>query len=83
MNLFKTNPTTTEAWKMLLKKGQDIGSTKIIDLFDSSNNRLEKFSIEFDNMFLDFSKNIIDSETFDLLLKLSEDCQIKKNIKEY
>ncbi len=81
MNLFKTNPTTTEAWKMLLKKGQDIGSTKIIDLFDSSNNRLEKFSIEFDNMFLDFSKNIIDSETFDLLLKLSEDCQIKKNIK--
>ena len=32
-------------------------------------------------MFLDFSKNIIDSETFDLLLKLSEDCQIKKNIK--
>ena len=51
MNLFKTNPTTTEAWKMLLKKGQDIGSTKIIDLFDSSNNRLEKFSIEFDKFF--------------------------------
>ena len=51
MSLSKINPKNTEAWKMLLKKGQDIGSTKIIDLFDSSNNRLEKFSIEFETCF--------------------------------
>ena len=81
MSLSKINPKNTEAWKMLIKKREEIAGIQIIDLFDSSKNRIEKFSIEFDNMFLDFSKNIINDETFELLLKLCEDCELKKNIK--
>ena len=81
MSLSKINPQNTEAWKMLIKQREEIASIQIIDLFDSSKNRIEKFSIEFDNMFLDFSKNIINDETFKLLLKLCEDCELKKNIK--
>ena len=81
MSLSKINPKKTEAWKMLIKKREEIAGIQIIDLFDSSKNRIENFSIEFDNMFLDFSKNIINDETFELLLKLCEDCELKKNIK--
>ena len=81
MSLSKINPKKTEAWKMLIKKREEIAGIQIIDLFDSSKNRIENFSIEFDNMFLDFSKNIIDDETFELLIKLCEDCELKKNIK--
>ena len=80
MSISKTNPTMTEAWKMLIKKKKELAGLKIIELFDSSKNRLEKFSIDLDNVFLDFSKNIIDEETFELLLKLCEDCELKKNI---
>ena len=81
MSLSKINPKNTEAWKMLIKKREEIAGIQIIDLFDSSKNRIERFSIEFDKMFLDFSKNIINDETFELLLKLCEDCELKKNIK--
>ena len=81
MSLSKINPKNTEAWKMLIEKREEIAGIQIIDLFDSSKNRIEKFSIEFDKMFLDFSKNIINDETFELLLKLCEDCELKKNIK--
>ena len=80
MSLSKINPTMTPTWKMLLKKSEELVDTKIIDLFANSNNRIEEFSIDFENMFLDFSKNIIDKETFELLLKLCENCKLKKNI---
>ena len=59
MSLSKINPTKTKAWKALLKKKLELDGTKIIDLFDSTNDRLKKFSINYDNLFLDFSKNII------------------------
>ena len=81
MSLSKINPTKTKAWKALLKKKLELDGAKIIDLFDSTNNRLKKFSINFDNLFLDFSKNIIDDKTFDLLLELCEECELEKNIK--
>ena len=80
MSLSKINPTMTPAWKMLLKKSEELVDAKIIDLFANSNNRIEEFSIDFENMFLDFSKNIIDKETFELLLKLCENCILKKSI---
>ena len=63
MSLSKINPKNTEAWKMLTKKREEIAGIQIIDLFDYSKNRTEKFSIEFDKMFLDFSKNIINLTT--------------------
>ncbi len=68
MSLSKINPTMTPAWKMLLKKSEELVDTKIIDLFANSNNRIEEFSIDFENMFLDFSKNIIDKKNILLFL---------------
>ena len=71
MSLSKINPTKTKAWKALLKKKLELDGTKIMDLFDSTNDRLKKFSINFDNLFLDFSKNIIDDKTFSLHTSLA------------
>ena len=47
MSLSKINPTKTKAWKALLKKKLELDGVKIIDLFDSTNDRLKKFSINF------------------------------------
>ena len=47
MSLSKINPTKTKAWKALLKKKLELDGAKIIDLFDSTNDRLKKFSINF------------------------------------
>ena len=42
MSLSKINPKNTEAWKMLIKKREEIAGIQIIDLFDSSKNRIKK-----------------------------------------
>jgi glucose-6-phosphate isomerase len=42
-------------------------------LFAQDNERFHKFSIELPNMLLDYSKNLIDSETLDALLALAEE----------
>lgn len=50
------------------------------DLFNSDNKRFETFSIKFDDLFLDYSKNKINSETIELLLKLAHEANLKNNI---
>jgi hypothetical protein len=43
MSLSKINPKNTEAWKMLIKKREELAGIQIIDLFDSSKNRIKNF----------------------------------------
>ena len=54
----------------LKAKYATIYDRKITTLFDSA--RVGRFSIEIDGLFFDYSKTNIDSETKDLLLKLTK-----------
>lgn len=52
------------------------------DLFAQDPDRFQKFSIRLDEILFDYSKNIINQKTLQLLLQLAEDCQLKEAIHE-
>lgn len=66
--------TLTEApeWRALADHHREIASRHMRDLFAEDPQRFAKFSLEFDGMLVDFSKNRITERTLDLLLNLAE-----------
>ncbi len=79
--LSKINPTTTQAW-LLLKRHyeEEMQRTHMRDLFKKDADRFKKFSLSFEDILFDYSKNIISSKTLQLLLQLANDCKLKEAI---
>lgn len=77
----KINPTNTQAW-FLLKKHHDeeMNRKHMRDLFATDKERFNKFSIQFQDILFDYSKNIINQKTLQLLLQLAEECHLKEAI---
>jgi len=77
--LSKINPTQTNSWKAL---DEHFGNNdfELRTLFQYNPNRFEEFSIKKDNFLFDYSKNLIDSRTKELLLNLAEECHLKDAI---
>jgi len=77
--LSKINPTQTNSWKALDEHfgGNDFD---LRTLFHYNPNRFNEFSLQNDNYLFDYSKNLIDSRTKDLLLQLAEESQLKDAI---
>jgi len=67
---------TLASWKKLQQLAQDKKSQHMNTLFAEDSERFNKFSIELPNMLLDYSKNLIDSETLDALLALAEETKV-------
>ncbi len=78
----KINPTSTESWQKLISHHKDISHTPIKDLFATDKDRFEKFSLKFEDILLDYSKNLITDETLKILIGLANDCGLKKAIEE-
>ena len=77
----KINPTRTDAWKKLKKHHQELKNIQIKDLFKSDTRRFQKFSLTFEEMIVDFSKNRITKETINLLLELAKETNLEAEIK--
>jgi len=78
----KINPTKTKSWKKLENHFREIKSVQIKDLFDQDPQRFNKFSLKFDDILVDFSKNIITEKTLKLLLGLAEEVDLKDAIEK-
>ncbi|HEX3023812.1 MAG TPA: glucose-6-phosphate isomerase [Chitinophagaceae bacterium] len=79
--LAKINPTNTQAWILLKKHFEEEMSRKQIkDLFAADKERFQKFSVTLDEIVFDYSKNIINPKTLQLLLQLAEECKLKDAI---
>ena len=50
------------------------------DLFTQDSNRFTKFSIDSGDLLFDYSKNLITSDTINLLIKLAEECGVKQAV---
>lgn len=50
------------------------------DLFQEDNNRFESFQVSLNDILIDYSKNIITSETMSLLLELAREVELKESI---
>jgi glucose-6-phosphate isomerase len=81
MALKNINPTTTNAWKELTKHFNDIQNINIKNL-DKEVNRKEDFSLIFDDLSVDFSKNRITKETIQLLVDLAKEVDLKDAIEK-
>lgn len=75
----KNNPTQLKSWKTLenIKKNQSFDLRK---LFKEDPGRAEKFSVSFDDIFLDYSKNLIDENVMKTLFSLAEEAGLKEGI---
>ncbi len=83
MGLAKINPTHTKAWQKLQAHFNTIKNTHMSDLFAQDKSRANTFSIQWEDFYLDFSKNRITSETFKLLLDLAKEVKLKEAIECY
>jgi glucose-6-phosphate isomerase len=57
------NPTETRSWKKLVEHFEKTKKTHMSTLFGEDPKRFEKFSIRFNDILVDFSKNNIAGET--------------------
>jgi len=80
--LKKINPTQTKAWSDLLKHYEDMKKVHMRDLFQEDPDRFTRFSIRFNDILVDYSKNIITEETIRLLIKLAEECYLNDAIEK-
>ncbi|MCH8217508.1 MAG: glucose-6-phosphate isomerase [Planctomycetes bacterium] len=71
--LRRANPTQTEAWKKLSLHYQAFKDVEMKDLFAQDPTRFSRFSLQFEEILVDYSKNRLSQETFDLLLQLASE----------
>ncbi len=80
--LNRQNPTRTKAWKKLEAHFQLLKDRHMKGLFAEQPGRFERFSIQFEDMLVDFSKNRITEQTLQLLLELAEECRLRESIEQ-
>ena len=70
--------TDSAAWQALQSHYETLRHTHMRDLFSADPQRFEKFSLRFNDLLLDYSKNIVTSKTMDLLTKLARQAQLRE-----
>jgi len=75
------NFTETQAYKYLADHFIDINSKNMKQLFAEDPERFQKFTILFDDILLDYSKNRINDTTIALLVQLAKECKLDEAIK--
>ncbi len=74
------NPTTTAAWKELESYFKTFKGKQMKDLFANDPKRFQKYSLKFEDILVDFSKNNIDDHVFSLMMQLARECRLKDAI---
>lgn len=75
--LQKTDPASKRIWNILESHFYEV-SDGLQDLFTPD--RFEKFSLMFNDLFVDYSKTHVNETTIKLLIKLAEECHVKESI---
>ncbi len=72
----------TKEWSELQIHYKQMQNIKMKELFDDDKERFTKFSLQFNDILFDYSKNVIDNSTIELLIKLAETANLKSKIKQ-
>ena len=83
MALKSINPTQTAVWQKLQNHFQEIKNVSMKTMFAADANRTQKFNLQWNDFLLDYSKNRINQETQNLLLKLANEVDLKSAIAAY
>ena len=74
--------TTLPAWSALQAHHQQISNLHLRDLFDRESDRFDRFSLQFNELLLDYSKNRVTDETLGLLTSLATECHLDDAIRK-
>lgn len=83
MALPKINPTSTKAWANLNTHFSKLKDKNLRELFSEDSSRADKFTIRWNDFLVDYSKNLMDEETFKSLLQLASETKLKEGIDSY
>ena len=83
MALAQINPTVTEAWEKLTQHHVQISNTSLKEMFANDSQRAEKFHIQWQDFLVDYSKNILNQDTINLLLNLAKEVKLEEAISQY
>src|SRR5476651_839982 len=74
----KINFTQTKAYTYLSDHFDKVSTIHLKDLFKNDKDRFSKFSVQFEDILLDYSKNRVDEETLALLVQCAKECMLKE-----
>jgi glucose-6-phosphate isomerase len=80
MSFPKINPTNTVAWNKLAKHFGSFKNAKMQELFSKDPSRAERMHIEWQDFYVDYSKNRVNDETMMRLLQLADEVQLRSAI---
>jgi len=80
--LKRVNPTKAAGWRNLTEHFKKIKNIHMKDLFAEDPARFKTFSIRFNDILVDYSKNKITKETMKLLLELTEETDLRNAIEK-
>src|SRR5690606_37291394 len=83
MSLPKIDPTSTHAWKILQEHFQSMEKVHMKDLFAQDPERANTLTLEWEDFYVDFSKNRLTEETLFLLFELAKEVKLDAAIKAY
>jgi glucose-6-phosphate isomerase len=73
-------PTQLPSWHRLQEHYHNVSGLQMRDLFDQDSQRFNKFSIHFNDILLDYSKNRITEETRSVLIQLAHESNLRQAI---
>jgi glucose-6-phosphate isomerase len=80
--LNQQDPTQTQAWRKLEAHFEQTRELHLKQLFADDPERFDRFSIQFEDMLVDYSKNRMTEKTLELLLQLAKECQLEDAIEQ-
>ena len=80
--LKSTDFTQTPAFKKLKAHHRTISKKHLKELFVEDKNRFKKFSIKFNDILLDYSKNNLNRRTIGYLTDLAKECDLSGAIEQ-
>ena len=83
MALNSINPTQTKAWSKLSAHYEIIKESQMKNWFKENPNRANEFTVEWEDFYVDFSKNRITSETLALFIELAKELNLENAISKY
>jgi glucose-6-phosphate isomerase len=78
----KPRLTTLPAWSALQAHFQNVSKLHLRDLFDEDKRRFDRFSLQFNDLLVDYSKNRITDKTLKYLTALATECHLDEAIQK-
>jgi glucose-6-phosphate isomerase len=71
-----TPPQESAVWQALIRHQTTCASASLRELFAADQGRADRYSLQFNDLYLDYSKNLITDETLELLFRLARESEL-------